>query len=148
MAEWICEICGKDTSNVDYDYLDGFNHLGCVLGVWGGEKTINKKKQMKIKGWDKINGYTYKGWCIVNPIHNADETKYMADVLNLNLPQKQKWELSVLVPGYKFKTATDKEFDVMIWGERNVFKKVSKDEMKSINSFRIIFENLVDELIK
>ena len=129
--DWTCQICGKDTSNVDYDYLDGRNHLGCVLGVWGGEKTINKKKQMKIKGWDKISGYTYKGWCIVNPIHNADETKYMADVLNLNLPQKPKWELSVLVPGYKFKTATDKEFDVMIWGERNVLKKVSKDEMKS-----------------
>jgi hypothetical protein len=146
--DWTCQICGKDTSNVDYDYLDGRNHLGCVLGVWGGEKTINKKKQMKIKGWDKISGYTYKGWCIVNPIHNADETKYMADVLNLNLPQKPKWELSVLVPGYKFKTATDKEFDVMIWGERNVLKKVSKDEMKSINSFRIIFENLIDELIK
>ena len=146
--DWTCQICGKDTSNVDYDYLDGRNHLGCVLGVWGGEKTINKKKQMKIKGWDKISGYTYKGWCIVNPIHNADETKYMADVLNLNLPQKPKWELSVLVPGYKFKTATDKEFDVMIWCERNVLKKVSKDEMKSINSFRIIFENLIDELIK
>ena len=26
-----CSICNKDTSKVDYDYLDGFNHLTCVL---------------------------------------------------------------------------------------------------------------------
>lgn len=28
---WVCTICGKDTSNVDYDYLDGTNHLSCLL---------------------------------------------------------------------------------------------------------------------
>jgi hypothetical protein len=28
---WICKYCGKDTSNIDYDYLDGSNHLDCVL---------------------------------------------------------------------------------------------------------------------
>ncbi len=28
---WTCTICGKDTSDVDYDYLVGFDHLGCVL---------------------------------------------------------------------------------------------------------------------
>lgn len=26
-----CSICGEDTSNVDYDYLVGYDHLGCVL---------------------------------------------------------------------------------------------------------------------
>jgi hypothetical protein len=26
-----CSICGKDTTNVDYDYLVGYDHLGCVL---------------------------------------------------------------------------------------------------------------------
>ncbi len=41
---------------------------------------------MKIKGWEKISGYTYKGYTIVNPIHNADETMYEATILNLNLP--------------------------------------------------------------
>jgi hypothetical protein len=30
--DWICEICGKDTSNVDYDYIgSGTNHLKCEL---------------------------------------------------------------------------------------------------------------------
>ena len=36
---------------------------------------------MKIKGWEKISGYTYKGYTIVNPIHNAYETKYEATIL-------------------------------------------------------------------
>lgn len=28
---WVCTICGKDTSGVDYDYLRGTDHLSCVL---------------------------------------------------------------------------------------------------------------------
>ena len=29
---WTCDICGKDTSGVDYDYIgSGTNHLGCEL---------------------------------------------------------------------------------------------------------------------
>jgi hypothetical protein len=29
--KWICSICGQDTSNVDYDYLFGTNHISCEL---------------------------------------------------------------------------------------------------------------------
>ena len=57
---------------------------------------------MKIKNFDKISGYTYKGFSIVNPMHNADETKYFATVLNLNNPQKPKWELSVITSEHKW----------------------------------------------
>ena len=39
---------------------------------------------MRIKGWEKISGYTYKGYSIVNPIHDAIEEGYFATVLNLN----------------------------------------------------------------
>ena len=29
---WTCDICGKDTSGIDYDYIgSGTNHLGCEL---------------------------------------------------------------------------------------------------------------------
>ncbi len=29
---WVCEICGENTFEVDYDYLgSGTNHLGCEL---------------------------------------------------------------------------------------------------------------------
>jgi hypothetical protein len=29
--QWVCKYCGKDTSNVEYDYLSGSDHLSCVL---------------------------------------------------------------------------------------------------------------------
>jgi hypothetical protein len=29
--QWICSYCGQDTSNVDYDYLAGTDHIECVL---------------------------------------------------------------------------------------------------------------------
>ncbi len=31
ISMWTCKYCGKDTSNVDYDYLIGYNHLSCAL---------------------------------------------------------------------------------------------------------------------
>lgn len=34
---WVCKICGKDTSEIEYDYLVGTNHLECIL-----KKEINK----------------------------------------------------------------------------------------------------------
>ena len=31
-ATWVCEICGENTFEVDYDYVgSGTNHLGCEL---------------------------------------------------------------------------------------------------------------------
>jgi hypothetical protein len=27
----ICSLCGLDTSNVDYDYLSGTDHISCIL---------------------------------------------------------------------------------------------------------------------
>ena len=50
---------------------------------------------MKIKGWEKISGFTYKGYCIVNPIHDANEEGYFATVLNLNQVYKPKWDIEL-----------------------------------------------------
>ena len=31
-ATWVCNICGENTFEVDYDYIgSGYNHLGCEL---------------------------------------------------------------------------------------------------------------------
>ena len=30
-SKWMCRYCGKNTSEVEYDYLSGTDHLGCVL---------------------------------------------------------------------------------------------------------------------
>ena len=61
MKEYICTYCGKDTSNVDYDYLVGWNHLSCVLmdqlsDALEKEKKMNKKKPLEISNWDKLVG--------------------------------------------------------------------------------------------
>lgn len=102
---------------------------------------------MKIKGWEKISGFTYKGMCVVNPMHNADETKYFATILNLNLPQRPKWELSVLTPAFKFKN--DDHFSVMMWDENKVHTstKIDKQSMRSISHFRQTIEQLIDRML-
>ena len=31
---WVCSICGKNTYNIDWDYIgSGTNHLGCELEI-------------------------------------------------------------------------------------------------------------------
>ena len=30
-SNFICSLCGQDTSNIDYDYLSGTNHISCIL---------------------------------------------------------------------------------------------------------------------
>ena len=61
MKEYICEFCGKDTSDVDYDYLIGWNHLVCALSdVITVESKVNKKKKpMEIKNWTKLNSQKF-----------------------------------------------------------------------------------------
>jgi hypothetical protein len=104
---------------------------------------------IKINGWEKISGLTYKGFSIVNPIHNAYETKYMATVLDLNQSHKPKWELNVLGPGHKWKAVTDTNFHILLWDEDkfSARREVNKDMISSVSSFRQIFEVLVDEVL-
>ena len=102
---------------------------------------------MKIKGFEKISGFTYKGYSIVNPIHNAEETKYEATILNLNLPQKPKWELHVLTPAHKFKQ--DNHFSIILKDDENrsTINSVDKVCMASIVIFRQTFEEMIDKLL-
>jgi hypothetical protein len=61
MKEVICAYCGKDTYDVDIEYLIGGNHLSCVLmdqlsAALEKEKKMNKKKPVEISNWDKLVG--------------------------------------------------------------------------------------------
>ncbi|MEY4572274.1 MAG: hypothetical protein RLZ10_1500 [Bacteroidota bacterium] len=29
--QWVCRYCGRDTSEIEYDYLQGTDHLECIL---------------------------------------------------------------------------------------------------------------------
>ena len=104
---------------------------------------------MKIKGWEKINGFTYKGYCIVNPSYSVGNVgKYYADVLDLNTPNKTKWELSVLMPDFKFKQ--DNDITIILWDENKyrATKSISPAFISEIKGFRMIFEDLVNEVLK
>lgn len=108
---------------------------------------------MKIKGWEKISGYTYKGYTIVNPIHNAGQTSYNATILNLNLPQKPKWELSLLTPTHKFRTGVDRNTDTfyfVMWDDNknHISREISKQRVETISIFRNEFEEMIDEMLR
>ena len=46
---YTCSICGKDTSEVDYDYLVGFDHLGCVLLQKDGLRPMNEESNESLQ---------------------------------------------------------------------------------------------------
>ena len=61
MKEILCAYCGKNTYDVDIEYLIGGNHLSCVLmdelsDTLDKEKKMNKKKQLEISNWAKLSG--------------------------------------------------------------------------------------------
>ena len=141
MQGWICKYCGKDTKWIDNDYLVGTEHLQCVLEAINKSK---KSKGMKIKNWDKINGYTYKGYCIINPIHNAKGNVYYADVLNLNLPQKPKWHLELMIggDGYHGHTLTLLDGNGM-----NIIHLIELVDIRTPALFRARYEEVIDEML-
>ena len=64
MKEILCAYCGKNTYDVDIEYLIGGNHLSCVLmdqlsDALENEKKMNKKKPMEIKNWTKLTGQKF-----------------------------------------------------------------------------------------
>ena len=50
---WVCRYCGKDTSDIDYEYLDGYDHLSCALN------NIKVKTKLKIENPHHINCKNY-----------------------------------------------------------------------------------------
>jgi hypothetical protein len=62
---WVCSICGKNTFEVDYDYIgSGTNHLGCELELEIDKKSyINDEvdetdKDKKVDWFDDADYYT------------------------------------------------------------------------------------------
>ena len=148
MNPWVCSICGKDTKCVDMDYLIDYDHISCLLGVWGGKDVpTNKsklKKPMKIKNWDKISGFTYKGYTCVNPIHNATGECYYADVLNLNLPQKPKWHLELVIDG---NFNGEHTLTLLDGNGLNIKHKPELVDIRTLALFRARYEELIDEML-
>lgn len=56
MNNWVCKYCGEDTSDVDYDYLIGTDHLICLL-------QSDTEKPIEIENWHKLdnNQFEFRG---------------------------------------------------------------------------------------
>ena len=81
---WTCRYCGKDTSDIDYDYLDGYDHLSCALN------NIKVKTKLKITNPEKINS---KNICLDKSII---EIIYIGHEAHINAADKKTYTL------YKF----------------------------------------------
>lgn len=101
---------------------------------------------MKIKGWEKISGYTYKGFCIINPIHNANEEVYYATVLNLNHEHKPKWDITLSTND----TTGVITFRILDNVTQHLLAKshLTKVNIETPQKFREQYEMLVDDILE
>ena len=101
---------------------------------------------MKIKGWDKISGFTYKGYCIVNPIHDAIEEGYFATVLNLNQVYKPKWDIELTTND----TTGVITFRILDNVTQHLLAKshLTKPNIETLQKFREQYEMLVDDILE
>jgi hypothetical protein len=101
---------------------------------------------MKIEGWEKISGYTYKGFCIVNPIHNANEDTYFATILNLNHEHRPKWDITL--SAYAVKGVIT--FRILDSVTQHLLAKahLTKVNIETPQKFREQYEMLVDDILE
>ena len=101
---------------------------------------------MKIKGWEKISGFTYKGYCIVNPIHDANEEVYYATVLNLNQVYKPKWDITL--SAYAVKGVVT--FSILDNVTQHLLAKahLTKVNIETLQQFREQYEMLIEDILE
>jgi len=101
---------------------------------------------MKIQGWEKISGFTYKGYSIVNPIHNASEEVYYATVLDMNHIVASEWDIEL--------TATPVKGVIKFSIKDNVTQHLlakshlTKTNIDTLQKFREQYEMLVDDILE
>ena len=101
---------------------------------------------MKIQGWEKISGFTYKGYSIVNPMHNANEEVYYATILNLNQVYKPKWDIELTatpVKGVITFRIKDSVTQLLL-----AKSHLTKTNIDTLQKFREQYEMLVDDILE
>ncbi len=101
---------------------------------------------MKIKGWEKISGYTYKGYSIVNPIHDANEEVYYANILDLNQVPQPKWEIELraIVVKDVIKFSIKDSVTQLLLAKSHL----TKTNIDTLQKFREQYEMLVDDILE
>ena len=99
---------------------------------------------MKIIGWEKISGLTYKGFSIVNPIHDANQEIYYATILNLNHQHKPKWDIIL----YKKKDVIHFRILDNITNHLLAKAHLTNPNIETLQQFREQYEMLVDDILE
>lgn len=99
---------------------------------------------MKISGWEKLSGITYKGYSIINPMVNPESTQYFADILDISTNYKIDLQLDT-------KAGFGDSYVLKLSDIKNkvyVQRMIQFDMLKSISNFRMIFEFCIEDYIK
>lgn len=102
---------------------------------------------MKIEGWDKINGYAYKGYAITNADFDFQANTYYADIFNLNDSESRGWYLTLFADSENklgLLRLTDLDTSPK---STQIQKGVTKEDIKELKQFISLYEELVDELL-
>ncbi len=101
---------------------------------------------MKIQGWEKISGFTYKGYSIINPIHDANEEVYYANILNLNHSNMPKWDIELTITPVKGVI----KFRILDSVTQHLLAKshLTKTNIDTLQKFREQYEMLVDDILE
>ena len=99
---------------------------------------------MKIEGWEKISGLTYKGFSIVNPIHDANQEIYYATILNLNHQHKPKWDIIL----YKKKDVIHFRILDNITNHLLAKAHLTNTNIETLQQFREQYEMLIDDILE
>jgi len=99
---------------------------------------------MKIKGWEKISGLTYKGFSIVNPIHDANQEIYYATILNLNHQHKPKWDIIL----HKKKDVIHFRILDNITNHLLAKAHLTNPNIETLQQFREQYEMLIDDILE
>jgi hypothetical protein len=101
---------------------------------------------MKIEGWDKINGFAYKGYVITNADYDAKANSYYADILNLNDSESMGWFMNLWPQenGVHLLKITDVATAPKPTATQT---GLPSDKLRNLRMFRIHYEHLVEEMI-
>ena len=128
---WICRYCGKDTSDIDYDYLDGYDHLSCTLDNNNKMKITN----LKISNPEKINT---KNLCL---------DKSTISINYIGIKHKTKDYGNVGCYFYEFEAHKDFNNDVTTFQIEDEIKN-NKVEVTIFKSGKMTIDEFSIELIK
>lgn len=129
MSNWICKYCGGDTSDVDYDYLIGVDHLICFMQ--------SDTKKIKLENWNKLNGQMFSVMGVEFQFEKAEQTTEGRYTIWLNEEISKSPHSLMRVDLYINDMQVDIKtfFSVFSTPPYHTTKKITKDHIKDPSIF-------------